>query len=104
MRRAPTWPTLGFEYRGESISVGSRRSNLGLDRRPCEGCRHRLDMHGFGDDPRECVVCDRTTRRKCSKTALDLPEARGDDPADLAVRPAARKRVVGPGIARICVV
>jgi len=50
----------------------SPRANLGIDRRPCDRCGHRRDMHVDHDDLLACVVCSNgASIWPCSKTRLD---------------------------------
>jgi len=53
--------------KGPPICIGgfvgqvTARANLGLDRKPCERCAHRRDMHTDRDGFTVCIVCDRSS-------------------------------------------
>jgi len=54
--------------------VGRQRTNLGIDRTPCEQCGHRADMHFDRVGVRVCIVCERLSPpRPCSEVTLRNP-------------------------------
>jgi hypothetical protein len=52
--------------------MGKRRFDIGLNRTPCDRCRHREDQHYVRDGGlRLCIVCDRQSQDlPCSATSL----------------------------------
>lgn len=77
---ADTSKALGCPHCSRRLRKVVKRADLGLDRRPCDRCGHRGDMHVIeADGLRTCVVCSQVSQRfPCSRNSLTVgPSSEG---------------------------